>query len=81
MTAHLVAALAQRLRQFGIVEQLTVENGDDGSGLVEDRLLPVVKANDAQAPARKSHSSSDEGPLFVRSSMEQALRHACKHAR
>src|ERR1700730_11674894 len=71
-----VAALQQRISQFRIVEQLAVEHGDYGAGLVEQRLLSVGDAHNAETARRESDSRPNEIPLLVRTSMQQASRHA-----
>ena len=63
---------------LGIVEQLAVEDDGDGSVFVEDRLLAVGQADDAEPPRRQPNARLDKPAFLVRPPVIQGLGHRLK---
>jgi hypothetical protein len=60
---------------FEMVEQLAVENRMNVPILVENWLLAIGEADDAQAPRTQGKSRSVEVALFVRAAMDDRTSH------
>ena len=64
---------------LGVVEQLAVEDDCDRAILVEDRLAPVAKADDGEAPIGEAEARADQKAVVVRPAVPQRLRHGLQN--
>jgi hypothetical protein len=71
-----VPAVLERRLQFGVVEQLAVEDRHDRAGLVVNGLLSVDQADDAQAAAGKADALFEEEAFLIGPAMAKAAGHA-----
>src|SRR6478672_5908371 len=74
--AEYMAASAKLGLALGIVEQLAVADDDDVAVLVEDRLLAVCDADNAEAAIAKADTRCDQRADIVWPAMHKRRCHA-----
>jgi hypothetical protein len=66
----------ERAPRFRIIEQLAVEDDDDGAVLVGDGLVAVGEADDAETTVGQGHAVALEIALVIGSAMHDGIGHA-----
>ena len=61
------------------IEQLAITDDDDTFVLVEDRLMPVAQADNAEAPIGDPDARGDEEAVIIRPTMMKRIRHTLEH--
>src|SRR4051812_44917976 len=66
---------------FGVVEELAVEDDDDGAVLVGDGLPAVREADDAEPSIRQADAGRFEEAVLVRPAVNDGTGHAGEQSR
>src|SRR5882757_4366555 len=73
---ELVSARPELLSSLDVIKQFAVENYGDAAVFVEDRLLPIGQADNAQPACSESQSGTNQKAFFVRAAMQQRPGHS-----
>jgi hypothetical protein len=65
--------------QFGVLEQFAVADHGDRAILVEDGLLPIIEANNAETAMGKTDAWRDEEAIVIGPAVPQRIRHTPEH--